>query len=215
MAEHIEDDAAALLRPIIPGRALGRLQVALEDPIAELAPHREHASEEAGIAQHLQFQETGQEELVLHDAVLDAAFFGEPRDGKRVGKVGRARLLAIDMLAGLDRLADHGRPHLRGARVEEDLVRRIGERGRKVGRPALDVVPLRQRFELVAVPADEDRVGNDPVAVFERDPAFVADRQDGADEVLVGAHPPGHAVHDDSEAPGSHSAKFLHVLAAR
>ena len=54
VAEHIEDDAAAVLAAIVPGRPLDRLQVALEDPVAELAAHREHAAEEAGIAQHLQ-----------------------------------------------------------------------------------------------------------------------------------------------------------------
>ena len=40
VAEHVEDDAAAVLGAVVPGRALRRLQVALEHPVAELAAHR-------------------------------------------------------------------------------------------------------------------------------------------------------------------------------
>ena len=47
VAEHVEDDAAAVFGAVVPGRALGRLQVALEHPVAELAADREDAAEEA------------------------------------------------------------------------------------------------------------------------------------------------------------------------
>ena len=50
VAEHVEDDAAALLGAVVPRRPLGRLQVALEHPVAELAAHREQPAEEAGLA---------------------------------------------------------------------------------------------------------------------------------------------------------------------
>ena len=72
VADHVEDHAAAVLGAVVPGRPLRRLPVALEHPVAELAAHREHAAEEAGIAQHLQLLQAGQEQLVLHGAVLDA-----------------------------------------------------------------------------------------------------------------------------------------------
>src|SRR5215510_16218119 len=49
VAEHIENDAAALFRPIVPGWALRRLQVPLKYPVAELAAHREQATEEPRI----------------------------------------------------------------------------------------------------------------------------------------------------------------------
>ena len=50
VAEHIEDDAAAIGLAVVPARALRRLApVALEHPVAELAAHREDAAEEAGI----------------------------------------------------------------------------------------------------------------------------------------------------------------------
>src|SRR5438034_472274 len=51
VADHVEDDAAAVLAAIIPRRPLRLLPAALEHPIAELAAHQEHPAEEAGIAQ--------------------------------------------------------------------------------------------------------------------------------------------------------------------
>ena len=105
VAEHVENDAAAFGLAIVPARPLRRLApVAFEHPVAELAAHREDAAEEAGVAQHPELAQAGQEQLVLHDAVLDAARVGELGHGdglvERVGD----RLLAIDVLAGLDRL---------------------------------------------------------------------------------------------------------------
>ena len=56
---------------IVPARPLRRLApVAFEHPVAELAAHREHAAEEAGVAQHPDLAQSRQEQLVLHDAVL-------------------------------------------------------------------------------------------------------------------------------------------------
>ena len=115
-----------------------------------------------------------------------------------------AGLLAIDMLAGIDRLPDQCGAHLRCAGVEENLVLWIGECSIEIRGPALDLVPLCQRLQLVGVPADEYRVGNDNVAVGESQAAVRADGEDRADEVLVGAHPASDAVHDDSEAASSH-----------
>ena len=73
VADHVEDHAAAVLGAVVPGRALRRLApVALEHPVAEVALDRQHSAEEAEVAQHPQLLQAGQEELVLHDAVLDA-----------------------------------------------------------------------------------------------------------------------------------------------
>ena len=47
------DDAAAVGGPVVPGRALRRLPVALEDPVAELAAHRQDAAEEAAVDEPL------------------------------------------------------------------------------------------------------------------------------------------------------------------
>src|SRR3954466_6062774 len=70
VAEHIEDDAAALGRLVVPARALGLLPVALEHPVAELAADGEEAADEAALDAELELLQAGEEELVLDDAVL-------------------------------------------------------------------------------------------------------------------------------------------------
>src|SRR5947209_8645565 len=102
VAQHVEDDATAFAFPVIPARPLRGLPIAFEYPITELAAYREHAAEEAGIAQHPQLAQTGQEQLVLHNAVLELGasreLGGFDRLRERVGD----RLFAINVLAGLD-----------------------------------------------------------------------------------------------------------------
>ena len=106
----------------------------------------------------LQFQQSRQKELVLHDAVLDAALLGEPRNRERVCEARRARLFTIDVFSRLDRLANDRGAHLRRAGVEENLVVRIGERGREIGRPALDAMSSRERLDFFGAPPDQDWV---------------------------------------------------------
>ena len=134
VAEHVEDHAAAVLGAVVPRRALGRLQVALEHPVAELAAHREDAAEEARVDQQLELAQAGQEQLVLHHAVLDAGGLGLADDAERLLQVGGDRLLAIDVLAGRDGLGQQGRAHLRGGRVEEHRVVLVGQRRVEIGR---------------------------------------------------------------------------------
>ena len=57
---------------VVPRRPLRRLPVAFEHPVAELAAHGQDAAEEAAVDQPLQLEQAGQQQLVLHDAVLDA-----------------------------------------------------------------------------------------------------------------------------------------------
>ena len=114
-------------------------------------------------------------------------------------EVGGDRLLAIDVLAGVDGLGEQRGAHLGGGGIEEDGVVLVGERLVEVGGAARDAVRLGERGELLLVAADQDRIGHDAVAVLERHAALRADGGDGADEVLVGPHAPGDAVHDDAE----------------
>src|SRR3954454_18040627 len=104
VAEHIRENAAALRLAVVPARPLGLLPGAFEHPIAELAAHREDAAEEAGIDEGAQFSQARQIELVLDDAGLDATSRGELRRLQRRCEAVGDRLLAIDMLAGADRL---------------------------------------------------------------------------------------------------------------
>jgi hypothetical protein len=114
------------------------------------------------------------------------------------------RLLAIDVLAGGDRAPQQPCAQLGRGGVEEDLVVRIVERGIEIEREPIEPVRLGQRLELGRVAADQKRFRDYPGAVGECDPAFRPERQDRADQVLVHAHPPGHAVHDDADPPLNH-----------
>src|SRR6185312_13756262 len=89
VADHVEDDAAAVLAAIVPRRPLRLLPTALEHPIAELAAYREHAAEEAGIAQEGELLQPRQEKLVLHRAVLDTLGVGKPQHRNRLVEIGR------------------------------------------------------------------------------------------------------------------------------
>src|SRR5215831_199555 len=76
VAEHVEDDAAALVLLVVPRGALRRLPVTLEHPIAELAAHGEEAPEEAGIDQRLELAQARQEQLVLYHAMPNTGLCG-------------------------------------------------------------------------------------------------------------------------------------------
>jgi hypothetical protein len=108
VAQHVEDDPAAVLLAVVPRRALrgrlARLRVALEYPVAEFAAYREYSPEEAFVAQPGELQQPRQPQLVLHHAVLHLRLFRRLVKIHRFGERGRHRLLAIDVLAGLDGL---------------------------------------------------------------------------------------------------------------
>lgn len=97
--EHVDDDAAAVLGPVVPGRALGLLPVAFEDPVAELAAHGEDLAEEAAVDEALQLQQTRQEDLVLDDTVLYPGVAGEAGQLQSTLDVRGGGLLGVDVLA--------------------------------------------------------------------------------------------------------------------
>ena len=90
---------------------------------------------------------------------------GEPRHFDRLVQVRRDRLLAVDVLAGADRVREQRRPHLGRAGVEEHGVVLVRERGVEIRAPARDAVRLGERLDLLGVAADEDRVRHHAVAV--------------------------------------------------
>ena len=126
VAQHIENDAAALGLLVVPAWALCRLPpIAFEHPVAEFAANREHATEETSVAQHPDLAQSGKEQFVLHDAILYFLRFGEFRDGncfvERVGD----RLLAINVLARFDRSREKISTHLRCRGIEKHRVVRF------------------------------------------------------------------------------------------
>ena len=108
VAEHVDDDAAAVFLAVVPARALDGLVgvVTGENPVAEFAAHREDATEETLVDEQLQFADPGEPELVLDDAVFDPGVAAELGETHRFGRLDRSRFLTVDRLAGLDRLFD-------------------------------------------------------------------------------------------------------------
>ena len=212
MAYHIEDDAAAILAAIIPRRTLRLLPVALEHPVAELTAYRQHPPEEAGVAQEGELLQARQEQLVLHRAMLHTLGVGELDHVNGLLEPGRDRLLAIDVLAGADRLGQQSGPRLRGRGIEEDRVGLVGQRLVEIGGPARHAELLGQTFDLARIASDQNRIGHHAVAVRQQNAAGVADRDDRADQMLIEPHPPGDAVHDDAETLRAHIACSCAIL---
>src|SRR5262249_33817053 len=99
---------AAFRLAVIPGRALRRLPVALEDPVAEIALDREDAAEEAAVDQAPQLHQARHEELVLHHTMAHAPAPRRAVERHCVVEAAGGRLLAIDMLAGGDGVDEIG-----------------------------------------------------------------------------------------------------------
>jgi hypothetical protein len=69
---------------------------------------------------------------------------------------------------------------------------------------------LGQCLQLVVVAPGQNGIRHQPQIVADFEAALIADRFDRTDEVLVGAHASGDAVHDDADAFGFHkvSSRF-------
>ena len=197
--EHVDDDAAAIFRAVIPAGTLGRLPIAFEDPVSEFAAHREDAPEEAGIDQPPQLLQPRQIELVVHDSCLDAGFRREAREIQRFVHRLRGGLLRVDRLTGRDRLAEGPDARLRHEEVGVDLPPRVGERRVEVRRVVLDAVTGGEVGEFRRASADQDGLHGHLAAIGKNDAALVADGEDRPDEVLTVAHPARDTVHDDAD----------------
>ena len=199
VAEHVEDDAAALLAAVVPARALGGDRVALEDPVAELAPDGEHAPEEAPVEQRLELAEARQPELVLHHAVAHAGLPGQLVERIGLARGGGGRLLAVDVAPGADGARDRGGARQGGLGVEVDGIGGIRQRRVEVGGPLQSAGLGGQRRQLLRIAPGEQRLGHDAVARRQRDAALADDRQDRAQQVLIRSHAARDAVEDEAE----------------
>jgi hypothetical protein len=202
--EHVRDDPAAVLGPIVPGGTLGLLPVALVDPVAELAAHGEDLAEEPGIDQAAQLEQARQVQLVVHHAGGDAGLAGDPRELEGVLEALGGGLLGVDGLAGGDRLLDVLDAQIGHQRVEVDLVGIVSERLVEVRGPPLQAVLGGDGPQLLLVASHQQQVKDESGAIGEFDPALVADGEQRADEVLAVAHPATGAVDDDADATLGH-----------
>src|SRR2546426_4334413 len=122
VAQHVQDNSAAVLLAVIPRRTLRWNAVAFEYPVAELAADREDLSEEALLAQFLQLEQARQPELVLHHAVLHARLLRRRIELLGLGEGRGHGLLAVDVLACGDRALQQFWSQLSRGRIEEDFV---------------------------------------------------------------------------------------------
>ena len=199
VAEHVHDDAAVVLLPVVPTWTLRRDGVALKDPVAELPANTKNFPEKSILDESIEFHEAREPEFVLDDAVFHTGFLAE--FVKLQGGLGihRDGLFTVDVLSGGDGLA-----HAIGAAagrlgIEIDRVFGIRELGVEVGCPAHAFVHGGELRELGFAAADEDGFRPDDFRVVDFDAALLPDREDRADVVLVGAHASGDAVHDDAD----------------
>src|SRR5215472_8633121 len=135
VGEHIEDQPAPRLLAVIPTWSLRRVELAVEHPPAKIQSHRQHTSKEIGFVELPQLDEPGQEQFVLHGAVLQPGVTGAPRQIQRIVERFGDRLFEIDVLARGEPRSGAARPPSGRARVEIDSDRRIGETGAAIGAP--------------------------------------------------------------------------------
>ena len=115
----------------------------------------------------------------------------------------RHRLLRIDVLAGGDRLLQHGLALVGGGGVEEDGEGRIGQRLVEVGGPFRAVL-FGDGLDALGIAAGQHQPRHDAV-VAGRQAALVADRRQRVGEMLRAADAAGRAVEDDADGFCGHA----------
>ena len=199
VAEHVDDHPAAIFLAVVPGRALRRDRVALEDPVTELAPDGEDIAEEVVLDEALKLDHARQPELVLDHAVLHSSIAANLIQFVSVFGFNSRGFLAIDMLTGSSGLLDGIEAAQGGLGIEVNRIGRIIHHAVKISGIFLNTADLDEIFQLCLIAADKNGIGHDDFFGTDLDAALFDDRVDGAEQVLVGAHASGDAVHDDAD----------------
>ena len=140
-------------------------------------------------------------------AVPEPARLRLPQQCSPLRRGRRQRLLGIDMLAGGDRLLEHGDALLGRGRIEEDRVSRVGQarrRDRWSSRAIRGRARTRRRGASASRPTSS-RSRNQPV-VAEREAAFGDDRNQRIRQMLGRADAAGRAVDNDPDRLARHRA---------
>ena len=165
VAKHVNNDATALLLAVIPGGALRRLPIAFENPVTKFPTHTEYTSKESALNHALQLEQSWQEQLVLHDSILDACSAGHLCELNRCCKVGCDWLLAVNVLPGTNCGLDAFRAQRCSLCIEVYLIPRVCEAIVEISAPTFDPMCLRKRAQLVLVPTNENRVGYEHISI--------------------------------------------------
>jgi DNA-binding GntR family transcriptional regulator len=206
VTEHIHHHATPVFFAVVPGGTLGRLlrYEAFEDPVAEFATDGEDLTKEPLILEHLQLAETGEPEFVLYHAVFQTGIFDQFGQPQGFGGFDGCGFFAKNGFARFYRLF-HEPCTLQGAgSIKEDVIGRIGEGGVDVGRPSertglIVRKAVGQVFKFVGVPSGEEGAGHQGQVVADADTALFDDCEDGTDQMLIGSHASGDAVHDNAD----------------
>ena len=86
-----------------------------------------------------------------------------------------------------------------GTGIEKDLIAGIGQGLIQVRGPAFDPGPVGQGTELVLVSSGKDRIDRDDLVGRDLHAPLVTDGANGTNQVLIGSHASGDAVHNDSQ----------------
>ena len=208
VAHHVENNAAAVFFAVVPAGSLNRLQIAFKHPIAKLNAHAEHLAKEACFSEHVEFAQTGQEQLVLHRAMLDARLFCQARNFNRFVQIGGNGLFAIHMLTRLNGFGQQGGAHLRGTRIKENGVVLVGQRFIKVCAETRDAIGFGQGFNFFSIAANQNGIGHHLVTIGQCHTTLIANGHNRSNQVLIHTHASGHAMHDDAKSLYSHKYLF-------
>ena len=199
MAVHVGGHRPAIGQPVVPGRALGFLDFAFEDPVAEFAADRQDPAEESLVHQPAQLDQPGQVELVVHDTCGDLPIPGLAGQVNRFLQGLGGGLLGEDVLAGGNGLGQGGVAHAGHRGVEDDVDRGIVDDPFQIGGVVLHIMQGRQFLELGLIAPHEHRFDVHLGAVLQGDPALVANGKNRTHQVLAVTHPAGDAVHGDTQ----------------
>ncbi len=64
---------------------------------------------------------------------------------------------------------------------------------------------FRKPLQLVCVASYKNWIGHQPGPIRQRDPTLRTNRENGSHQMLIEAHAPGHAIHDDANSLLAHS----------
>jgi len=168
-------------------------------------------TEEAAVDEGFEFEETGEPKFVLHNAGLHARGLREGVEFERGGGVARGRFFAVDVFPSGNRGANRIGAERRALRVEINLIRGVFEERREVGREFFDTTALGELRKFDGVASDENRIGHDELGRRDFEAALLHDGDKRTEQMLVGAHASGDAVHDDANFVDGHKRWGLRV----
>ena len=151
------------------------------------------------------FLQPRQMDLVLDDAVPEPARRRLLQQCVSLRRRRRHRLLAIDVLAGGDRLLEHRDALLRGAGIEEHAVGGVRQRDGEIAAPIRDVVGARDGGQALRVAAKQQQSRQQPAGAG-GEAALLDDRDQCIRQMLGRADAAGGAVDDDADRLGRHHA---------